>query len=113
MKMIEAIIQPDYLSAVKAELIKNNVSKMTVFHVKGCGQQMGYTESYRGQKHDVNLLSKVCIRIAVNDDFVKPVVDCIIKASRTGEIGDGKIFIQPLEECIRIRTGESGDDAIG
>ena len=113
MKMIEAIIQPDLLGAVKAELKKRNVSKMTVFHVKGCGTQMGYQESYRGQIHEVNLLRKVCIRIAVNDDFVQPVVEAITSAARTGEIGDGKIFIQPLEECIRIRTGETGGKAIG
>ena len=113
MKMIEAIIQPDQLIAVKAALKEQNVSKMTVFHVKGCGQQMGYTESYRGQTHTVNLVQKVCIRIAVNDEFVKPTVDAITNAARTGEIGDGKIFIQPLEECIRIRTGETGNKAIG
>lgn len=113
MKMIEAIIQPDLLGPVKAELKKHNVSKMTVFHVKGCGQQMGYTESYRGQTHEVNLVPKVCIRIAVNDDFVGPVVDAITSTARTGEIGDGKIFIQPLDECIRIRTGEKGEKAIG
>ena len=113
MKMIEAIIQPDCLAAVKAELKKRNVSKMTVFHVKGCGQQMGYTESYRGQTHEVNLIQKVCIRVAINDEFVQPVVDAITKGARSGMIGDGKIFIQPLEECIRIRTGENGNTAIG
>ncbi len=113
MKMIEAIIQPDCLVAVKAELKKHNVSKMTVFHVKGCGQQMGYTESYRGQTHEVNLIPKVCIRVAVNDEYVQPVVDAITRGARTGEIGDGKIFIQPLDECIRIRTGENGNSAIG
>ncbi|MBN2625551.1 MAG: P-II family nitrogen regulator [Spirochaetales bacterium] len=113
MKMIEAIIQPDCLEPVKRELRKRDVSKMTVFHVKGCGKQMGYTESYRGQTHEVNLMQKVCIRVAVNDEFVRPVVDAIIEGARTGEIGDGKIFIQPLEECIRIRTGEEGSDAIG
>ena len=113
MKMIEAIIQPDLLGRVKAELKKHEVSKMTVFHVKGCGQQLGYTESYKGQTHEVNLVPKVCMRIAVNDEFVQTVVDAIISTARTGEIGDGKIFIQPLEECIRIRTGEKGKDAIG
>jgi nitrogen regulatory protein P-II 2 len=113
MKMIEAIIQPDLLAAVKAELKKQNVSKMTVFHVKGCGQQQGYTESYRGQTHMVNLVQKVCIRVAVNDEFVQPTIEAITNAARTGEIGDGKIFVQPLEECVRIRTGEKGKDAIG
>jgi len=113
MKMIEAIIQPDCLEAVKAELKKENVHKMTVFHVKGCGQQMGYTESYRGQTHEVNLLPKVCVRVAVNDQFVEATVDAITRGARTGEIGDGKIFIQPLDECIRIRTGEKSEEAIG
>ncbi len=71
MKMIEAIIQPEQLNSVKTELLKEKIGKMTVFQVKGCGQQMGYTESYRGHTHKVNLLPKVCIKIAVNDDFVK------------------------------------------
>jgi len=113
MKMIEAIIQPDKLQLVKQELRAIGVSKMTVYRVKGCGQQMGYTESYRGRTFEVNLLPKVCIRIAVNDGFVQETVDAIIKASRSGTIGDGKIFVLPLEQCIRIRTGETGADAIG
>ena len=113
MKMIEAIIQPEKLTAVKAELKKANVYKMTVFHVKGCGTQMGYTESYRGQTLEVNLLPKVCLRIAVNDDFVQPAIDAILKGARSGKIGDGKIFVQPLEQCLRIRTGDEGNEAIG
>jgi len=113
MKMIEAIIQPDKLQAVKHELHEAGVYKMTVFRVKGCGQQMGYTESYRGRTFEVNLLPKVCLRIAVNDEFVQVTIDAIIKAARSDNIGDGKIFILPLEECIRIRTGETGDVAIG
>ncbi len=113
MKMIEAIIQPDKLQMVKQELKEIGVSKMTVFRVKGCGKQMGYTESYRGRTFEVNLLPKVCVKIAVNDGFVQETVDAIIKASRSGVIGDGKIFVTPLEQCIRIRTGETGADAIG
>ncbi len=113
MKMIEAIIQPDKLQMVKQELREIGVSKMTVFRVKGCGQQMGYTESYRGRTFEVNLLPKVCMRIAVNDGFVQETVDAIIKAARSDTIGDGKIFVLPLEQCIRIRTGETGADAIG
>ncbi|MBN2809392.1 MAG: P-II family nitrogen regulator [Deltaproteobacteria bacterium] len=113
MKMVEAIIQPDKLQVVKQHLRAVGVSKMTVFRVKGCGQQMGYTESYRGRTFDVNLLPKVCIRIAVNDEFVQKTVDAIIEAARSGVIGDGKIFVLPLEQCIRIRTGETGADAIG
>ena len=113
MKMIEAIIQPEQLDAVKKELHDAKVGKMTVFQVKGCGSQMGYSESYRGVTHKVNLLSKVCVRVAVNDDFVKSTVDAIIRGAKTGNIGDGKIFVQPLEECYRIRTEESGSDAVG
>ena len=86
---------------------------MTVSRVKGCGQHMGYTESYRGQSHDVNLLDKVSIRIGLNDSFVQVAIDAIVKGARTGAIGDGKIFVIPLERCVRIRTGEEGGDAIG
>jgi len=113
MKMVEAIIQPDKLPVVKKQLREAGITKMTVFRVKGCGQQMGYTESYRGRTFEVNLLPKVCIRIAVNDEFVQKTIDVIIEASRSGTIGDGKIFVSPLEQCIRIRTGETGSDAIG
>jgi nitrogen regulatory protein P-II 1 len=79
----------------------------------GCGQQKGYVEQYRGVEMEVNLLKKVRIEIAVNDNFVKPTIDAIIRGARTGEIGDGKIFILPIEETIRIRTGETGMAAIG
>jgi nitrogen regulatory protein P-II 1 len=79
----------------------------------GCGQQKGYTEHYRGVDIEVNLLKKIRIEIAVNDNFVKPTVDAIIRGARSGEIGDGKIFILPIEETIRIRTGETGSVAIG
>ncbi|MBN2618918.1 MAG: P-II family nitrogen regulator [Spirochaetales bacterium] len=113
MKMIEAIIQPESLDAVKNELYKENVGKMTVFKVKGCGQQMGYTESYRGVTHKINLMPKVCIRIAVNDNFVDTTIQAIMRGARTGNIGDGKIFVQPLEQCYRIRTGEDGEVAVG
>lgn len=113
MKKIEAIIKPDRLDAVKEELFKAEIHRMTVSHVKGCGQQRGYTESYRGKVHKVNLLPKVKIEIAINEDFVQPTVEAIIRAARTGEIGDGKIFVTDLSECIRIRTGEKGREAIG
>ena len=113
MKKIEAIIQPERLNDVKEELFKAKVFKMTVHRVKGCGQQAGYTESYRGKIYKVNLLSKVKIEIAVNENFVKPTVEAIIKGARTGNIGDGKIFVSDLSECIRIRTGEKGSSAIG
>jgi nitrogen regulatory protein P-II 1 len=113
MKLIIAYIQPHKLNEVKQELYKAEVYKISVTNAMGCGQQKGYHESYRGVDIEVNLLKKVRVEIAVNDGFVKPTVDAIVKGARTGEIGDGKIFIVPLEECIRIRTGESGSSAIG
>lgn len=113
MKIVTAIIQPEKLTDVKAALFDAEVHKMTVSNVIGCGQQMGYTETYRGARTEVNLLKKVRIDVAVNDNFVKPTIDAIIKAARSGKIGDGKIFVTNLEECIRIRTGETGKEAIG
>ncbi len=113
MKLIIAYVQPHKLNDVKQELYKAEVYKVSVTNALGCGQQKGYHESYRGVDIEVNLLKKVRIEIAVNDNFVKPTVDAIIKGARSGEIGDGKIFIVPLEECIRIRTGETGSAAIG
>jgi nitrogen regulatory protein P-II 1 len=113
MKLIIAFIQPEKLSDVKQELYKAEVYKMSVTNALGCGQQKGYHESYRGVDIEVNLLKKVRIEIGVNEDFVQPTIDAIIKGARTGQIGDGKIFILPLDECIRIRTGETGNDAIG
>jgi len=113
MKLIIAYIQPHKLNDVKQELYKAEVYKISVTNAMGCGQQKGYHESYRGVDIEVNLLKKVRVEIAVNDGFVKPTVDAIIRGARSGEIGDGKIFIVPLEECIRIRTGETGSNAIG
>jgi nitrogen regulatory protein P-II 2 len=113
MKLIIAYIQPHKLNDVKQELYKAEVYKMSVTNALGCGQQMGYHESYRGVDEEVNLLKKVRLEIAVNDKFLKPTVDAIIKGARTDTIGDGKIFVTQLEECIRIRTGETGNDAIG
>lgn len=113
MKLIIAYIQPERLNDVKQKLYEAEVFKMSVTNALGCGQQKGYHESYRGVDIEVNLLKKVRIEIGVNDSFVQPTVDAIIRGSRTGEIGDGKIFILNLEECIRIRTGETGSVAIG
>jgi nitrogen regulatory protein P-II 2 len=113
MKLIIAIIQPEKLSDVKKALLEAEVHKMTALNVIGCGQQMGYTETYRGGRTEVNLLKKVELQIAVNDNFVKRTVDAIIKGARTGKIGDGKIFVLDMPECIRIRTGETGGAAIG
>jgi len=113
MKMIVAVVQPEKLDAVKEALFHAEVHKMTVSRVRGCGKQMGFTEHYRGQVHSVNLLEKVRIEIAVNDAFVDETVKAIVKAAKSGNIGDGKIFVMPLEQCIRIRTDETGPDAIG
>ena len=113
MKLITAIIQPHKLPDVKQALFEADVYKMTVTNVLGCGQQRGYTEEYRGVIHEVNLLKKIRLEIAVNDDFVKSTVEAVIKGASTGNIGDGKILITDLEECIRIRTGEKGPRAIG
>ena len=113
MKLITAYIQPEKLSDVKQALYEAEVFKMSVTNSMGCGQQKGYHESYRGVDIEVNLLQKVRVEIAVNEKFVKPTIDAIIKGARTGTIGDGKIFVMPLEECYRIRTGETGAEAIG
>ncbi len=113
MKMVVAIIQPTKLPDVKDALFAANVRKMTVTNVIGCGQQAGYTENYRGNIIEVNLLKKVRLEIAVNEDFVQPTIDAIIRGARTDRIGDGKIFVLDLPRCIRIRTGEEGNDAIG
>ncbi|MFH2033299.1 MAG: P-II family nitrogen regulator [Candidatus Margulisiibacteriota bacterium] len=113
MKLIIALIQPEKLPDVKKALFEAEVHKMTVTNALGCGQQKGFTETYRGVMQEVNLLKKVRLDIAVNDEFVKPTIDAIIKGARTGNIGDGKIFVVPLEECIQIRTGEKGKKAIG
>ena len=113
MKLIIAYIQPGKLNEVKQALYAAEVYKVSVTNALGCGQQKGYHEMYRGVDVEVNLLKKVRLEIAVNEDFVKPTVDAIVKGARTGQIGDGKIFILDLPQCIRIRTGEEGSDAIG
>jgi nitrogen regulatory protein P-II 1 len=114
MKLIIAYIQPERLKSVTDELFKADVGKLSIIsEAKGCGQQKGYTEAYRGVITEVRLRQKTRLEIAVNDNFVKITVDAIIKGARTGKIGDGKIFIVPLEECIRIRTGDTGSNAIG
>jgi len=113
MKLIVAIIQPTKLPDVKKALFEAEVCKMTVTNVIGCGQQGGYTESYRGNIIEVNLLKKIRLEIAVNDNFVDPTIKAIIKGARSGNIGDGKIFVLDMPQCIRIRTGEEGSDAVG
>lgn len=113
MKLVIAYIQPHRLTEVKDALAAAGVGKMSVTNALGCGQQMGYEESYRGIKMSVNLLKKVRLEIAVNDDFVKTTIDTIIEAAGTNTIGDGKIFVLDLVECYRIRTREKGKAAIG
>lgn len=113
MKLIVAYIQPEKLNDVKQALYEAGVFKMSVTNALGCGQQKGYHESYRGVDIEVNLLKKVRLEIAVNDDFVEATTKAIIKGARSGEIGDGKIFVIDMVDCIRIRTGESGAEAIG
>ena len=115
MKLIIAIIQPSKLEAVKAALTDVEVFRLTVMDCQGFGRQKGQTELYRGHEFTVNLLRKVQLQIAVNDEFVEPTVNAIIRGGRTGEkgeIGDGKIFVLPMDDCFRIRTGERGRDAI-
>ena len=113
MKLIIAYIQPYKLKDVKQALYKAQVYKMSVTNAMGCGEQQGYEESYRGIKFEVNLLKKVRLEIAVNEAFVEPTIKAIIDGAKTGQIGDGKIFVIDLPECIRIRTCERGSKAIG
>ena len=113
MKLIIAIIQPYKLEEVKAELYKAEVNLITVSEVLGHGRQKGVAEVYRGHKETGNLLRKIRLEIAVNDNFVEPTIKAIVKGAKTGEIGDGKIFILDLKECVRIRTEERGSVAIG
>lgn len=115
MKLIVAIIQPNKLEAVKEALTEVEVFRLTVMDCQGFGRQKGQTEVYRGHEFTVNLLRKVQLQIAVNEEFVEPTINAIIKGGRSGEkgeIGDGKIFVLPLDDCVRIRTGERGGDAI-
>jgi nitrogen regulatory protein P-II 1 len=112
-KLIIAIIQPHKLDAVKKELEAVEVNLMTVTNVLGQGKQKGHTEIYRGAKEAGGLLNKVRLDIAVNEDFVEPTIAAINKGARTGGVGDGKIFVVDLRECVRISSGERGGKAIG
>ena len=113
MKLIIAYIQPEMLNSVKQELYKQEIYKISVTNALGCGQQMGYTETYRGVDIEVNLLKKVRLEIAVSEPFMQKTIDAIVAGARTGEIGDGKIFVLPIEQAVRIRSGETGQAAIG
>lgn len=113
MKLIIAYIRPERLNQVKQSLFENAVFKLSITNALGCGQQGGFVESYRGAEQEVNLHKKVRLEIAVNDEYLKPTIDAIIQGARTEEVGDGKIFVIDLAECIRVRTGETGPEAIG
>ena len=116
MKLIVAIIRPEKLEDVQHALAERDVYLMTVTDVRGCGRQRGYTEVYRGTEVRIQLISKLKIEIAVNEAFVEATVEAIVHAARsgdTGTIGDGKIFVLSLDDCVRIRTGERGPEAIG
>lgn len=113
MKLIIAYIQPHRLKHVKQALWQAKVYKMSVTNALGCGEQKGYEESYRGVKLEVNLLKKVRLEIAVNEDFVPRTIEALVAGAKTGKIGDGKIFVLDLPECVRIRTGQTGTAAIG
>jgi nitrogen regulatory protein P-II 1 len=112
MKKIEAIIKPFKLTEVKEALQEIGIQGMTASEVKGFGRQKGHTEIYRGSEYTVDFLPKIKIEIVVVDANVKPAVDAILKAARTGKIGDGKIFVMPVETAVRIRTEEQGEGAV-
>ncbi len=112
MKKIEAIIKPFKLDEVREALSDVGVSGLTVTEVKGFGRQKGHTELYRGAEYVVDFLPKVKIELVIADDLVETAIDSIVKAAHTGKIGDGKIFVMPVEQVVRIRTGETGDAAL-
>ena len=112
MKKIEAIIKPFKLDEVKEALKEVGVQGMTVTEVKGFGRQKGHTELYRGAEYVIDFLPKIKLEIVVGDDIVSKVIESIVESAQTGKIGDGKIFVQPLEEAVRIRTNERGEDAL-
>ncbi|MDW7674641.1 MAG: P-II family nitrogen regulator [Bacillota bacterium] len=112
MKKLDVIIRPSKLEVVKEALGKSGVKGMTITHVTGCGLQQGRTEFYRGSVYNVNLLPKVKIELVINDDSLDEVIKTIREVATTGEIGDGKIFVYPVENAIRIRTGDQGTEAV-
>ena len=112
MQMIEAVIKPHKLDAVKGALAKIGILGVTAVECKGFGRQMGHTERYRGAKMDVGFVPKVLLKICVKDAEAEPAVNAIVESARTGEVGDGKIFVFPISQVVRIRTGETGDQAL-
>src|SRR5262249_44785355 len=112
MKLVTAVIKPFVLEEVKSSLEQSGVLGMTVSEVQGYGRQKGHTEVYRGAEYSVDFVPKVRIEVAVDDDVVEKVVDAVVGAARTGKIGDGKVWVTPVETVIRVRTGERGADAL-
>jgi len=112
MKKIEAIIRPFKLDEVKEALVEEGVRGLTISEVRGYGRQKGHTETYRGSEYRIEFIPKIKIEVVVEDDSVDKVVDAILKTAKTGQVGDGKIFISSVSEVIRIRTDESGKDAL-
>ena len=112
MKLVKAVIKPFKLEEVKTALSEIGIEGMTVSEVKGFGRQKGHTEIYRGSEYTVDFLPKVKIEIAIDDDAVAKVVDTIIESAKTGKIGDGKVFVLPIEDAVRIRTGDKGSEAL-
>ena len=112
MKLIKSIIKPFKLEDVKDALAEIGVEGMTVLEAKGFGRQKGHTEIYRGSEYTIDFLPKVVIEIVVSDDLCNKVIDAIVKAAKTEKIGDGKVFVLPVEQAVRIRTGDQGDEAL-
>jgi nitrogen regulatory protein P-II 1 len=112
MKKIEAIVRPHLLEAVKSALQEVGVIGMTVSEVKGYGRQKGHTETYRGSEYKVELVPKVKVEVVLSDELTESAVDAVLKTAKTGKFGDGKVFISPLEDVVRIRTGEHGEQAL-
>ena len=112
MKKIEAIIRPHKLEEVRAVLQENGVHGMTISEVKGVGRQKGHTEVYRGSEYKIDFLPKIKLEVVVSDKSLDKILSLIVKASKTGNVGDGKIFVIPVEEAIRVRTDEVGEDAL-
>jgi nitrogen regulatory protein P-II 1 len=112
MKKIESIVRPHLLDAVKSALQEVGVVGMTVTEVKGFGRQKGHTETYRGSEYQVEFIPKVKVEVAVPDEIAEQVVDAVVKTARTGKFGDGKVFISTLEDVVRIRTGQRGEEAL-
>src|SRR5690554_3503703 len=112
MKLVTAIIKPFKLDDVREALSEIGVQGVTVTEVKGFGRQKGHTELYRGAEYVVDFLPKIKVEVVLSDDMVEPIIEAIVKAARTGKIGDGKIFVSPVEQVVRIRTGETNDDAL-